>query len=295
MINKQLHVLFVWMGGFLGYKYRCPHRQVINQYRISVPNISTKYNPIKPLVYRYPTTYHSEAIPNQIQLKKTPPPPTKHLIIAYKPPHKKMPGLPPPPPTGAAAAVPTLCEYRATNSSRASHGIFARQDIACGITILTEQPLLRSATGTLQYHTKFHALNAGSKKKFFSLSNSDPNVPNRRQLRSDTIRGIWKTNRMVAGDEDAVFEMVSRINHNCYPNAKLYWNLKTGCMEVKASRNMILGEEVEISYIDHNAELEVRGEMLQSWMISCLCPRCFRGTMGACGAWGTMLRNSRSV
>ncbi|KAL0635919.1 hypothetical protein Q9L58_005163 [Maublancomyces gigas] len=188
-----------------------------------------------------------------------------------------MPKLPPPPPTGAVEEVPTPYKYRDTFCSHPSHGIFATQKIARGVTILTEQPLFRSATGTLQYHTKFRALNAGSKKKFLSLCNSDPNAPNRRQLRSDTIRGIWKTNRMVAGDEDAVFETVSRINHSCSPNAKLYWNLETGCMKVKALRKLELGEEVTISYIDFDAELEVRKERLKSWMFVCSCPKCARG------------------
>lgn len=83
-------------------------------------------------------------------------------------------------------------------------------------------------------------------------------------------------NRIVAGDEDAVFETVCRINHSCCPNASLDWDLEMGCMEVKALRDLVGGEEVTVSYIDCDAGLEVRRERLKSWNFVCVCVRCLR-------------------
>lgn len=187
------------------------------------------------------------------------------------------------PPTAVVPAA--LYEFLATNS-RTGHGIFAKKKISLKDIILTEKPLLRCAPDTQEYLTKFHALNAGSKKKFLSLYNGHCDALETRQLRSDTVRGIWETNRIVAGDEDAVFETVCRINHSCCPNAVLDWDLEIECMEVKPLRNLMVGEEVTVSYIDCDAELEVRMERLKRWNFVCLCVKCVRETRRAPGTKG---------
>lgn len=42
---------------------------------------------------------------------------------------------------------------------------------------------------------------------------------------------------------------VSRLNHDCRPNAAYHFNTDTGKMEVRAVRDITAGEEITVSYI----------------------------------------------
>lgn len=166
-----------------------------------------------------------------------------------------------------------LYEILDTNT-HTGQGLFVTRQINRGTKIVSATPLLRSSSN--EYLKNYKALNPASKQVFHRLYNSVPRKP--RQLRSDTIRAIWRTNAQKIGDEEAVFEIICRVNHSCCPNAICTWNSNTGQMELKALRPLKRGDEVTISYIRNELGLNVdaRRRELKFWNFVCMCTRCAR-------------------
>lgn len=156
-----------------------------------------------------------------------------------------------------------------------SNSISTTQKIRRGHTFLSEAPLLQCAANKDPSARAFHTLSASSQRAFLALRNCHDHL-GARQLRSTTVRGIWRTNRVVAGDSDAVFETVCRIRHSCCPNARLDWDPDAGRMEARALKELKMGEEVTVAYVDYNAPLEERRKRLEPWGFVCVCVRCVR-------------------
>lgn len=168
--------------------------------------------------------------------------------------------------------IPTLCEVRDT-SSRTGHGVFATQKIRRGTIFLSEAPFLQSSTRDCL--RAYASLSASCKQKFNALFNS--HALTTRQLRCDTVRGIWQSNALpTSGSERAVFETACMVNHTCSPNARLEWDPLAGRMEAMALRTLQVGEEVTACYVDRSAPVDVRRKKLQYWGIVCVCSRCAR-------------------
>ncbi|CAM6129140.1 unnamed protein product [Calypogeia fissa] len=72
------------------------------------------------------------------------------------------------------------------------------------------------------------------------------------------------------------FVLQSCINHSCQPNAKAFKRDedRDGHAVVLATRPIRKGEEITISYIDEDADLEDRQAMLADYGFVCACPRC---------------------
>ncbi|KAK1407344.1 hypothetical protein QVD17_38958 [Tagetes erecta] len=74
----------------------------------------------------------------------------------------------------------------------------------------------------------------------------------------------------------AFFPIQSCMNHSCCPNAKAFKRDedRDGQATIIACKHIKKGEEVTISYIDEDLELEVRRALLADYGFICKCPRC---------------------
>ncbi|KAK8139326.1 lysine methyltransferase [Apiospora sp. TS-2023a] len=72
-----------------------------------------------------------------------------------------------------------------------------------------------------------------------------------------------------------VFPEISRMNHDCRPNADYYFDVETFTHNIHAVRPIAAGEEITVSYID---PVQSRQERLQrlntSWHFPCSCSLC---------------------
>jgi SET domain-containing protein len=72
-----------------------------------------------------------------------------------------------------------------------------------------------------------------------------------------------------------VFEVLSRINHSCSPNAQYSWNEKEGKRRLYAVRDIQKGEEVTIDYVGVDVlqkDRKIHLEQLYGFM--CMCELC---------------------
>eukprot|EP00249_Psilotum_nudum_P005061 c18541_g1_i1 orf=230-1696(+) len=78
----------------------------------------------------------------------------------------------------------------------------------------------------------------------------------------------------------ALFPIQSCINHSCCPNAKAFKRDedKDGQAVLLATRPIVHGEEVTISYIDENSPWEVRKILLDDYGFVCHCNKCLEGS-----------------
>ncbi|KAH8898021.1 SET domain-containing protein [Thozetella sp. PMI_491] len=73
----------------------------------------------------------------------------------------------------------------------------------------------------------------------------------------------------------AIFPEISRMNHDCRPSAKYYFNYETMTHYVHAMRDIFPGEELSLSYINPSmSRRERRKRLKESWGFSCECRSC---------------------
>ncbi|ETS76754.1 hypothetical protein PFICI_12141 [Pestalotiopsis fici W106-1] len=74
-----------------------------------------------------------------------------------------------------------------------------------------------------------------------------------------------------------VFPEISRMNHDCRPNAEYYFDPATFAQHVHAARPIAAGEEITISYIDPIQTRQDRLDRLDnSWHFPCSCSACMQ-------------------
>ena len=93
------------------------------------------------------------------------------------------------------------------------------------------------------------------------------------------VMAIAETNAFEAGDESAVCPEISRINHSCLPNVHHCWNSTIGAETVHATRDIVKGEEILITYIVICGSRNLRKEQLERYGFQCTCPACDTSTM----------------
>ncbi|KAK4200465.1 hypothetical protein QBC40DRAFT_348630 [Triangularia verruculosa] len=72
-----------------------------------------------------------------------------------------------------------------------------------------------------------------------------------------------------------VFPEISRMNHDCRPNADYYFSHDTLTQYIHAIRDIIPGEELTLSYINPVMKHKARNEKLNRiWGFQCSCPLC---------------------
>lgn len=72
-----------------------------------------------------------------------------------------------------------------------------------------------------------------------------------------------------------VFPEVSRMNHDCRPNAHYYWDPDTFTQNVFATRDILAGEEITITYVELLLPRDERVARLdETWHFPCACSSC---------------------
>ncbi|OAA55029.1 SET domain protein [Niveomyces insectorum RCEF 264] len=101
----------------------------------------------------------------------------------------------------------------------------------------------------------------------------------------ERVTKILATNAFdIDGDDDGeyglfvVFPEVSRLNHDCRPNADYHYDYDTLTQHVHAVRPIAAGEEITVSYMDLIKPRQQRVDKLQStWGFQCGCSLCSQG------------------
>ncbi|EEQ97957.1 conserved hypothetical protein, partial [Perkinsus marinus ATCC 50983] len=70
------------------------------------------------------------------------------------------------------------------------------------------------------------------------------------------------------------YSTVARMNHSCSPNAKVIFNNTTNKMEVISLKPINIGDEIRISYVPIDLDLNTRRHRLKDYGFLCNCQRC---------------------
>jgi hypothetical protein len=146
--------------------------------------------------------------------------------------------------------------YQQTEVPGKGIGVLATASIPIGTLIIAETPLLTipSTIPTAQALNSYilaaiARLSGPQRAAFLSLHK----VP---WAGMTPFHSIVKTNGFGVGDggtETGVFEICSRFNHSCVPNASFVWNVYSRKMEVRAVEEIEEGEEIFVSYLGGQA------------------------------------------
>lgn len=71
-----------------------------------------------------------------------------------------------------------------------------------------------------------------------------------------------------------LFMSVARINHSCSPNVKVLFPGNSACLQAVALSPLSVGEEICISYIRQEADVQTRRRQLLEYGFVCVCERC---------------------
>jgi hypothetical protein len=173
-------------------------------------------------------------------------------------------------------------------------GLVATRLIPRAITILLDSPRiiasaqfpvhLTHAQGTSMFSRALAQLPPADRELVLRLDKS---------LGGSDIEDIMKTNafscQMHDGGEDeaymCLFPSVARINHACKPNAHARFLPKTLLMEIKALRDIKVGEEIGISYGRVDLKFQERQRLYkEGWNFECTCDICTASQYAVAGS-----------
>lgn len=96
------------------------------------------------------------------------------------------------------------------------------------------------------------------------------------------ILAIFRSNAFdIGADRQAVFPRIARINHSCVPNAQGHFHEGLGKLNIHATRDILGGEEVMISYLKETGvalRSQRRAKLLEGYGFDCDCPACDAGS-----------------
>lgn len=153
-------------------------------------------------------------------------------------------------------------------------GMYARRRIAARQCILMEAPLF-IATSFNHAKRKAEALKGKKAEHFWALH--DNFTP---ECQEKKVGGVILTNAIPcwphSNTHGGVHGTLSRANHACRPNARVFWNASSKQSVLLATRNILPGEEIFISYIrGERWPREQRRQYLKnSFGFDCICTLC---------------------
>lgn len=77
-----------------------------------------------------------------------------------------------------------------------------------------------------------------------------------------------------------LFSSVARMNHSCAPNMKVAFPGNSACLTCTALLPVAAGDELCISYINQDVEVQTRRKQLLEYGFCCNCPRCVQEDSG---------------
>ncbi|KAI9068103.1 SET domain-containing protein [Trametes sanguinea] len=161
-------------------------------------------------------------------------------------------------------------------------GLLAARKISRGELILEESPILTHSCDNLTeawLKTALRGLTPRESVAFWSLSHAwmDHGISPR--------KGIWITNAIPCGSPDdpdgeendleGIFPVASRFNSSCTPNVFPWWDACSQKLAIRAVREIDIGEELCVSYIDVLIPRRDRAETLRmAYNFDCRCTAC---------------------
>lgn len=153
--------------------------------------------------------------------------------------------------------------------------VFALRDLAPHTLVLSERPLLvlnDDGARADPLDALVHALAPPLQRAYRALHGftTAPTTPRESRNR----RVLYNNGFAIGRSTTAVFEVASRINHSCVPNARFRWDEAAGRMDYYVVRKVLEGEELCIDY-GHT-----KGRLLKYYGFECAC--------GGCTEWGSV-------
>ncbi|KAI1337883.1 hypothetical protein F5Y15DRAFT_425587 [Xylariaceae sp. FL0016] len=172
-------------------------------------------------------------------------------------------------------------------------GLFATQRLELGDRVMSATPSIMidysvyESLGPGAIHelqaAAIGALPAAHRAAFMELSTHDGAASH-----IERVEKIMLTNAFdlaEAGDDQeeeeegpnwfTVFPHISRLNHDCRPNADYYFDPVTLTQNIHATRSILPGEEITVSYINTLQPREARRERIErTWHFLCACSLC---------------------
>ncbi|KAK0213433.1 SET domain-containing protein [Desarmillaria ectypa] len=175
-------------------------------------------------------------------------------------------------------------------------GMIARRTILAGELIIAERPVYaqrkalprcnaQNAANGVFHLSAVKDLSPTSREAIFSLKNSKTGC--------HPLPGILQTNFLmldITEEPDpnpenqfvGIFPLLSRANHDCTPNSHYFFNFSSFTGEFRATRNILRGDEVTISYTHVLAPRALRQAHLRgNYSFICSCVACCLDTKQA--------------
>ncbi|KAJ3562907.1 hypothetical protein NPX13_g8387 [Xylaria arbuscula] len=153
-------------------------------------------------------------------------------------------------------------------------GLIAKVDILKGTRIICEKPLFTLGDSTAASMNRLVAeklklLSKDKQREFLSLHNNFPG--------KYAFAGIFKTNAIPCGHGSSmggVYTTACLINHSCIPNANNCWNEAAQHETIHATRDILVGEEILISYAANELSQARQRRLRESFGFQCSCELC---------------------
>lgn len=193
------------------------------------------------------------------------------------------------PASAESRTIPTTL-YKETKIPSKGAALIANAPITAGALILAEAPLFTVPTAIITGNTDVDAVKSYNtliqveliklplpkRAALLRLHNAHPDP-----LVSPFL-GIVSTNAFGLGepgysDESGIFAIASRFNHSCSPNVDFVWRASSGKSEFRATRDIAEGEELLVSYLGGQIDLErdARKAVLKDrYHFDCACSSC---------------------
>ncbi|KAI0134061.1 hypothetical protein BJ170DRAFT_591053 [Xylariales sp. AK1849] len=180
-------------------------------------------------------------------------------------------------PASAQSGIPSDTDtglYSVVEIAGRGKGLVAKVNISKGTRILCEKPLFTVArmSPRLLHEAvaeKLKSLSKNEQRQFLSLHNNFPG--------QYAFSGIVLTNALPCGSGSTVggiYLKTCLINHNCIPNAHNNWNEEARHETIHAAKNILVGEEIMISYDANLPSIARWAKLKSSFGFQCRCELC---------------------
>ncbi|KAF8850985.1 SET domain-containing protein [Acephala macrosclerotiorum] len=161
------------------------------------------------------------------------------------------------------------------------NGLFATRELHRGDLILADTPvgILESDAFLLDYpigyrylHTAFDRLPDATKDLVMRTAAHSPGDPYMERINTNAFAGDFE-----GKPHFLLYPETSLMNHDCRPNTLYYHDTSTLIHATYASRTILPGEEITITYINIlQPRSERRAVLKQTWQFDCQCSLCSR-------------------
>jgi len=156
-------------------------------------------------------------------------------------------------------------------SNNKGFGIFSKKKFSIGDIIHIESPIF--IYDIKNYNIEYERLNTYKKKILNTFSNV--------HSKNNNLFGILKTNGIPIKEynmfitKGGIFPLISKINHECDPNAVFYWNNNEKKEYLFSLKNINIDDEINVCYIERFSPYKERQQILyNTFKFVCTCNFC---------------------